>query len=54
VYAQQINGVATILYELKNAATGEEILGIPQSALEVTPEHRIVQYDLSRNRIITD
>lgn len=54
VYAQQINGVATILYELKNDATGEELLGIPQSALEVTPEHRIVQYDLSRNRIITE
>ncbi len=54
VYAQQINGVATILYELKIDTTGEEFLGIPQSALAVTAEHRIVQYDLTRNRIIAD
>jgi hypothetical protein len=54
VYAQQINGIATILYELKNTQTNEEVLGIPQSALAITPEHRIVQFDLNRNRIITE
>jgi DEAD/DEAH box helicase domain-containing protein len=54
VYAQQVNGIVSILYELKNTLTGEELLGIPQSALAVTPQHRIVQFDLNRNRIITE
>ena len=52
VYAQQVNGISTILYELKNPETGEQLLGIPQSSLAVTAEHQIVQFDLNRNRII--
>lgn len=51
VYAQQVNGVTTILYELKKE-NGEVVLEIPQSALDVTPEHRIIHFDPNRNRII--
>jgi DEAD/DEAH box helicase domain-containing protein len=52
VYAQQLNGISTIFYELKNILTGDIEFEIPQSDLAVTPQHIIVQFDLIRNKII--
>lgn len=52
VYPQIVNGVATMFYDLKNDQTGDEIKGIPQSSLAVTPNHQITQYDLTRSRIL--
>ncbi|WP_154859423.1 DEAD/DEAH box helicase [Cyclobacterium xiamenense] len=52
VYPQIVNGVSTILYDLKIENSDETLEGIPQSSLQVTENHTLTQYDLVRSRIL--